>query len=136
MFGNEHAVDADCLGGTQEGAEVMSVLNFVEEQEEGIIDAVDDVVERRVIDGRGESDDALMIFVVGDAIELMTRNELDVDLVVDGESGNFFDGAVVGTVGDENFIDGVMRFKEFDDGVATEYNIVVAQTDSPRLIMD
>ena len=99
MLRDEHAVDAGGVGGAEDCAEIMRVLNFVEQDDERRLveraGVLENVVDGGIFDWSGDGDDALMILTVDELIEFGARDELDAYFELGGERDNFFDGAVL-----------------------------------------
>ena len=108
-LGDEDAVDAGCVGGTEERAEVLRVFDAVEceEQARGWIGirAREQVFEVEEFAGADDGDDALMGGGVGEAGELFFGLEAETDAVLAAGVDDALEALVVTVTGDADVVE-------------------------------
>ncbi len=107
--------------GADDGAQVVGVFDAVEQDDDatvaGWIGVSENVFERAGGACGDDGDDALVIFGVGEAVELAAVFEADGDALFSCELNNFFYAGVLAAFGDNNAVDGALGLKGFADGV-------------------
>ena len=126
-FGNDHAVHARAFGGADDRAEVVGILQLVENDEEGrlvlFLRVGEDVVERAVILGGGEGDDALMGSDAAEKVELGAVDLLDRDLLFPRLGEDADNSAAFFTLCHHDLVDGTAAAQRFADGISARNHL-------------
>ena len=123
-FGNDHTVRACGEGGANDGAEIVRIFDAVEKDDEAFASVIgafvgggENAFERRRSARGGQGDDSLMIFRVGETIQLAAVFKADGNIARTSELDNFFDARVLAAARDQDAIEGAARVERFADGV-------------------
>jgi hypothetical protein len=125
-FRDDDAVGAGGVGGADDGAEVVRVLDAIEDDDEGVLAAAlgEEVVEIVVAFLRDYGDDALMRGGVGHSLEFVAAKEADGDAGVTGVVDDALKLLVGALLGDTDVFDGAgARFDGFADRVNAEDDV-------------
>ena len=101
---------------SNDGAQIVRILDAIEQNDESgarLIRACENVVESRRSAGGGERDHALMIFRIGEAVELAAVFETHGNALLARELHDFFDARVLPALGNDDVLDGTLRFERF-----------------------
>src|SRR6185369_6375121 len=102
------------VSGADDGAEVVRVLDSVEDDDEG---AGGGLVEIGVLTGGAHGDDALVGGGAGEAVEGVTGLEADGDVGAAGEVDDLLKAGAAGALGDDDAVEGPLGLEGFEDGV-------------------
>ena len=121
-LGNHHAVRARSQGRSNDGAQVVRIFHAVEQDDEtdlaaGLNRGCEDILQRGSGARSGYRDNPLVIFRIGQAVELIAVFEAHGNSLFARELNDFFDARVLAALGDGDAVDGALGFECFFDRV-------------------
>ena len=103
------------MRGTDDGSQIMGVFYTVQNDDELGIGI--QLVEAGILMDRGKGHDALMVGLIGGAIQRLARFEADRDACFPAQLDDLLKTKTAGTPGDQDAIDGPLCEERFSDGV-------------------
>jgi hypothetical protein len=121
-FWDYYAVRARGQRGSNDGSQVVRVFHAIEQDDQAVtaaagIGALEDIVERTRGAGGDDRDYSLMIFGIGEAIDLAAIFEAHGDATTARELHDFFGARVLAASRDDDAVDGAAALQGFAHGV-------------------
>jgi hypothetical protein len=125
-FRNDHAMRAGGEGRSNDGAEIVRIFDAVEKNNESFASVTSTLVRCREnafecgwCARGGKSDDTLMIFRIGKAVELAAVFKADRNVARTRELDDFLDPSILSASSNEDAIEGAARVQGFANGMNT-----------------
>ena len=120
--GDNDAVGARQVGGTDYSAEIVGILDLIKKDEEGILPFFGgfgkEIVDLRILKCGSLRDHALVPSGLGELVQALAGKETDRGAVLFGKAQDSLHGALCGTFQQEKFLNCSSRPIGFDDGIA------------------